>query len=65
MRVKNHPAAARIKRMMQSDEEVGKMHGSVPNLIGRAMDMFIEALARGAKAQADAGGAKIIQAAHM
>lgn len=33
---KTHPLAARIKRMMQQDEEVGKIAQAAPVLIGAA-----------------------------
>lgn len=36
--------AARIKKIMQVDEEVGKLANAVPVMVGRAVEMFLESL---------------------
>ncbi|ESO97989.1 hypothetical protein LOTGIDRAFT_98370, partial [Lottia gigantea] len=35
---------ARIKKIMQTDEDVGKVAAAVPVIISRALEMFIESL---------------------
>lgn len=37
-------APARIKKIMQSDEEVGKVSAAVPIIISKALEMFLESL---------------------
>jgi hypothetical protein len=36
MKKKGHPLAARVKKMMHKDEEVGKLAAATPVLLGRA-----------------------------
>lgn len=41
---------SRIKKIMQSDEEVGKIGSSVPLIMSKALEMFIESLLKEASA---------------
>ena len=40
---------ARIKKIMQSDDEVGKVAAPVPVIISRALELFAETLLQRAK----------------
>ena len=39
--------AARIKKIMQSDEEVGKLAAAVPVLVSKALELFLQSLVEG------------------
>ncbi|KAL4450166.1 hypothetical protein ABPG77_010835 [Micractinium sp. CCAP 211/92] len=56
---------ARIKRMMQSDEDVGKVAKASPVLIAKALDIFLASIVEGAAAIAESRGAKMLTASHL
>ena len=41
MKNKTHFPAARIKKIMQSDEEIGKVAQATPVIVGRALEIFM------------------------
>ncbi|ORZ40063.1 histone-fold-containing protein [Catenaria anguillulae PL171] len=48
---------ARIKKIMQSDEDVGKLNQATPILVSKALELFMQSLLTAAIAQAQAGDA--------
>ncbi|KAK2077537.1 hypothetical protein QBZ16_004382 [Prototheca wickerhamii] len=63
---RNHaPYTARIKKMMQADEDVGKVAKASPILISKALDEFLHALLDGAAAVAQERGAKTLTSSHL
>lgn len=61
---------ARIKRIMQADEDIGKVAQVTPHVVSRALELFMIKLISASAAQAAAGGGggkgpKKIQAQHM
>eukprot|EP00873_Tetraselmis_striata_P036189 jgi/Tetstr1/456453/TSEL_004116.t1 len=62
---KTHPLAARIKRMMQQDEEVGKIAQAAPVLIAKALELFLAKLCQDTAATAKERGVKTITASHL
>ncbi|RCK58776.1 Negative cofactor 2 complex subunit alpha [Candida viswanathii] len=48
-RIKTHFPAARIKKIMQSDEEIGKVAQATPIIVGRALEIFMANLKQGVK----------------
>ncbi|QPG75676.1 hypothetical protein FOA43_003035 [Brettanomyces nanus] len=40
-RIKTHFPSARIKKLMQSDEDIGKVAQATPVALGRALEMFM------------------------
>eukprot|EP00887_Chlorella_sp_A99_P006066 scaffold22.g6066.t1 len=55
----------RIKRMMQQDEDVGKVAKASPVLIAKALDMFVQRLVEGGLEVAQGRGAKTLTASHI
>lgn len=39
---RQHPLAARIKRLMQTDEDVGKIAQAAPSLLGKSLQMSLQ-----------------------
>jgi histone H3/H4 len=60
-----NPLAARIKRMMQRDEDVGKIANGAPVVLARAMELFVKQLTTTTCDVAVLHGAKTIQATHL
>jgi Dr1-associated corepressor len=56
---------ARIKKMMQSDEEVGKIATSTPILVGKALECMLEDVLSAAAAVAHAKRSKTVSPAHL
>ncbi len=56
---------ARIKRMMQSDEDVGKVAKPTPVIIAKALELFLHGLVQGAARVAEGRGARTLTAAHL
>ncbi|CAL1527542.1 unnamed protein product [Lymnaea stagnalis] len=56
---------ARIKKIMQTDEEVGKVAAAVPVIISRALEMFIESLITQTSKTTIAKNAKTLSASHI
>mmetsp|Transcript_14295 Transcript_14295/g.40478 ORF Transcript_14295/g.40478 Transcript_14295/m.40478 type:complete len:247 (-) Transcript_14295:277-1017(-) len=62
---KPHPLAARIKRIMQQDEDVGKIAQASPILIGKAMELFLEKICADINEVASERGARTINTSHL
>lgn len=62
---KNNILASKIKKIMQSDEDVGKIAQLTPVVIAHAMELFLERLAKGASEIALARVDKVLQPAHL
>lgn len=56
---------ARIKKIMQSDEEVGKVAAPVPVIISRALELFAETLLGRAKGVTSRRGARTLTPGHL
>jgi histone H3/H4 len=56
---------ARIKKIMQSDEEVGKVAAAVPVIISRALEMFVENLLKKANDVTTHRGARTLTPSHL
>ncbi len=56
---------ARIKKIMQSDEEVGKVAAPVPVIISRALELFVEALLKKANDITSDRGARTLTPSHL
>jgi histone H3/H4 len=56
---------ARIKKIMQSDEEVGKVAQAVPVIISRALELFVHSLLKKAEAVTAARNAKTLTPSHL
>ncbi|MBW0513040.1 hypothetical protein O181_052755 [Austropuccinia psidii MF-1] len=56
---------ARIKKIMQADEDVGKVAQATPILVSKAVEMFMQELVFACVRQAQARGSRKIQAYHV
>jgi len=56
---------ARIKRIMQADEEVGKVAQVTPVAVSKALELFMISLVEGAAAKAREKGGKRVTAQHL
>ncbi|XP_070578433.1 dr1-associated corepressor-like [Ptychodera flava] len=56
---------ARIKKIMQTDEDVGKVAAPVPVLISKALEIFVKSLITKANEQTQARNAKTMTTAHI
>lgn len=56
---------ARIKKIMQGDEEVGKVAQAVPVIISRALELFVEDLLKKAESVTHARNAKTLTPSHL
>ncbi|ODN00376.1 Dr1-associated corepressor [Orchesella cincta] len=56
---------ARIKKIMQSDEEVGKVAQAVPVIISRALELFVESLLKKAEGVTHSRNAKTLTPSHL
>ncbi|XP_037531115.1 dr1-associated corepressor [Nematolebias whitei] len=56
---------ARIKKIMQTDEEIGKVAAAVPVIISRALELFLESLLTKACQVTQARNAKTMTTSHL
>ena len=56
---------ARIKKIMQSDEEIGKVAAAVPVVISKSLEMFMETLVKKTYDITMKRGAKTLTPSHM
>lgn len=56
---------ARIKKIMQKDEEVGKVAAPVPVIISRALELFVESLVKRASEITRSRSAKTLSTSHL
>lgn len=56
---------ARIKKIMQTDEEVGKVAAAVPVIISRALELFVESLVKKASEITQTRNAKTLTTSHL
>ncbi|XP_033105034.1 dr1-associated corepressor-like isoform X2 [Anneissia japonica] len=56
---------ARIKKIMQTDEDIGKVSQAVPVLISKALEIFLEALVMKAHEKTKARNAKTMTKSHI
>jgi histone H3/H4 len=63
--IKTKFPVARIKRIMQADEEVGKVAQVTPVAVNKALELFMTALVLGAAERAREKGGKRITAGHL
>lgn len=56
---------ARIKKIMQSDEDVGKVAAPVPVIISRALELFVETLLKNINGIVAERGAKTLTPSHL
>jgi histone H3/H4 len=63
--IKTKFPVARIKRIMQADEEVGKVASTTPTAVNKALELFMIALVTGAAERAREKGGKRVTAQHM
>ncbi len=56
---------AKIKQMMQKDEDVGKIAADVPIMISRGLELFLQQLVQRAHEIAAQRGSKMLSAQHM
>ncbi|ELT94656.1 hypothetical protein CAPTEDRAFT_31266, partial [Capitella teleta] len=55
----------RIKKIMQTDEDVGKVAAAVPVIISRALELFIQSLIVKASETTRAKHAKTLSSSHI
>ena len=56
---------ARIKKIMQLDEDVGKVASAVPVMISRALEIFMENLLVQSSQLAESKGARTLTTSHL
>ncbi|CAH2324948.1 dr1-associated corepressor [Pelobates cultripes] len=56
---------ARIKKIMQTDEEIGKVAAAVPVIISRALELFLESLLKKACQVTQTRSAKTMTTSHL
>lgn len=59
------PPQARIKKIMQTDEEIGKVAAAVPVIISRALELFLESLLKKACQVTQSRNAKTMTTSHL
>lgn len=64
-RIKTHFPAARIKKIMQSDDEIGKIAQATPVVVGRALEIFMANLVELAMLEARKQRVKRVGASHI
>lgn len=64
-RPKPNALASKIKKLMQSDDDVGKIAQATPCLIGRALELFLSQLTRSAADRATQNGGRIVLPGHI
>ncbi|KAF2086430.1 histone-fold-containing protein, partial [Saccharata proteae CBS 121410] len=63
--VKTKFPAARIKRIMQADEDVGKVAQVTPHVVAKALELFMISLVTKAADEAKNRSSKRVSAAHL
>lgn len=63
--IKTHFPAARIKKLMQSDEDIGKVAQATPVVVGRALEIFMASLVLASCDEAKKGGQRRVTASHI
>ena len=64
-KIKTHFPAARIKKIMQSDEDIGKVAQATPVIVGRALEIFMANLVEASIIEAKKAGVRRIGASHI
>lgn len=64
-KIKTHFPAARIKKIMQSDDDIGKVAQATPVVVGRALEIFMANLVEASIIEAKKNGVKRISASHI
>lgn len=64
-RLKPNALASKIKKLMQSDDEVGKIAQATPCLIGRALELFLSQLVESSADRATKNGGRIVLPGHI
>lgn len=64
-KIKTHFPAARIKKIMQSDEDIGKVAQATPVVVGRALEIFMANLVEAGIIEAKKAGVRRILAQHI
>ncbi|KAH3679120.1 hypothetical protein WICPIJ_008728 [Wickerhamomyces pijperi] len=64
-KIKTHFPAARIKKLMQSDEDIGKVAQATPVVVGRALEFFLASIVESSVKEAREAGVKRITGAHV
>lgn len=64
-KIKTHFPAARIKKIMQSDEDIGKVAQATPVVVGRALEIFMANLVEAGIIEAKKVGVRRISAQHI
>lgn len=59
-KIKTHFPAARIKKIMQSDDDIGKVAQATPIVVGRALEIFMANLVEAAIVEAKKSGVRRI-----
>ncbi|KAI8942041.1 hypothetical protein NX059_000145 [Plenodomus lindquistii] len=63
--IKNHFPVARIKRIMQADDDVGKVAQVTPVVVSKALELFMISLVTRAAAEAKSRNSKRVGAVHL
>jgi hypothetical protein len=63
--IKSHFPVARIKRIMQADDDVGKVAQVTPVVVSKALELFMISLVTKAASEAKARNSKRVGAAHL
>lgn len=64
-KIKTHFPAARIKKIMQLDEDIGKVAQATPVVVGRALEIFMANLVEAAIIEAKKAGVRRVAATHI
>ncbi|KAH7117805.1 DNA polymerase-like protein epsilon subunit C [Dendryphion nanum] len=63
--IRNHFPVARIKRIMQADDDVGKVAQVTPVVVSKALELFMISLVTKAAAEAKARNSKRVGTVHL
>lgn len=63
--LKTHFPSARVKKLLQSDEDIGKVAQATPLVVGRAVELFMSALVEKTVEEASQGHSKKITVAML
>ncbi|ODV94307.1 hypothetical protein PACTADRAFT_51165 [Pachysolen tannophilus NRRL Y-2460] len=64
-KIKTHFPSARIKKLMQSDEDIGKVAQATPVVVGRALELFLCSLVEKSCHEARENGSRRITSSHI
>lgn len=64
-KISTHFPAARIKKLMQLDEDIGKVAQATPVVVGRALELFMAQLVGAGCDEARGAGLRRVTAAHL